>query len=174
MTGVLIVAGDLEGARRQMPARSGRGYTSGSTAEITTALHFAAMDPAELSPGEFFCRMLREVERNKVRVIVIDSLNGLLNAMPGETDPLLQMRELLAYLNQKGAATFLILTRQGLVRTMPVPRDISYLLLLSYFESAIEFYVVGNTCRRPIAAIDRTTASPTDCTMWTGASTVAA
>lgn len=102
-------------------------------------LHLQQVDPAEVSPGEFVALMQREVEQNSARLIVIDSLNGFLNAMPGENDLLLQMHELLAFLNQRGVVTFLVLTQQGLVGTLQVPIDFSYLadnlLLLRYFEA---------------------------------------
>jgi archaellum biogenesis ATPase FlaH len=42
------------------------------------------IDPAELSPGEFADRIRGEVDRDHVSVVVIDSLNGYLNAMPEE------------------------------------------------------------------------------------------
>src|SRR6476469_847896 len=41
------------------------------------------VDPAELSPGEFAIRILRGVEAG-CKLVAIDSLNGYLNAMPGE------------------------------------------------------------------------------------------
>ena len=46
-------------------------------------LSMIQIDPAELSPGELAWRIRRGVEDNDVRVLVIDSLNGYLNAMPG-------------------------------------------------------------------------------------------
>src|SRR5215470_6985074 len=41
------------------------------------------VDPAEISPGEFADRIRKEVN-NGVKLLVIDTLNGYLNAMPGE------------------------------------------------------------------------------------------
>jgi circadian clock protein KaiC len=41
------------------------------------------VDPAELAPGEFAYRVISAVE-NGARIVVIDSLNGYLNAMPEE------------------------------------------------------------------------------------------
>src|SRR5688572_25545061 len=40
------------------------------------------VDPGELSPGEFIYRIRRAVEKEAARVVVVDSLNGYLNAMP--------------------------------------------------------------------------------------------
>jgi circadian clock protein KaiC len=71
--------------------------------------------------------------------VVIDSLNGYLNAMPGERFLVLQMHELLSYLNQLGVVTILVLAQHGLIGPMQTPIDISYLsdtvLMLRYFEA---------------------------------------
>ncbi len=97
------------------------------------------VDPAELSPGEFVQHVRDAVEKNGAKVVIIDSLNGFLNAMPGEQHLPMQMHELLAFLNQRGVATFLVLAQAGLVGSnMTSPVDLSYLadnvLLLRYFE----------------------------------------
>ena len=103
-------------------------------------LAMSQVDPAELSPGEFIWQIRSDVEKNDAKVVVIDSLNGFLNSMPGENDLLLHLHELLAFLNQKGVITLLIMTQHGLVGTMHTQVDVSYLadtvLLLRYFEAA--------------------------------------
>jgi circadian clock protein KaiC len=97
------------------------------------------VDPAELSPGEFAARVREHVEREGVRLIIIDSLNGYLSAMPEEQFLTLQMHELLSYLNQQGVVTILVLAQQGLVGSMQNPIDVSYLadtiILLRFFEA---------------------------------------
>lgn len=96
------------------------------------------IDPAEMSPGEFAQRVRRSVEEEGARVIVIDSLNGYLNAMPDGRFLILQMHELLSYLSQLGVLTILVLAQHGLVGPMDTPLDISYLsdavVMLRYFE----------------------------------------
>jgi circadian clock protein KaiC len=97
------------------------------------------IDPAELSPGEF-AHMLRDaVEEGGVRFLVIDSLNAYLQAMPGEQYLILQMHELLSYLNLQGVTTILVLGQHGIVGEMQSDVDLSYLsdttLLLRFFES---------------------------------------
>jgi circadian clock protein KaiC len=96
------------------------------------------IDPAELSPGEFVHLVRHAVEVDGARLIVIDSLNGYLNAMPDERFLILQMHELLSYLSQLGVLTLLVLAQHGLVGPMDTPLDISYLsdavLMLRYFE----------------------------------------
>ena len=98
------------------------------------------IDPAELSPGEFIQHVREAVERDNAKVVVIDSLNGYINAMPGEHHLALQMHELLGFLNQRGVLTILVLAQAGLMGTnMTTPVDLSYLadnvMLLRYFEA---------------------------------------
>ena len=99
------------------------------------------IDPAELSPGEFAHRIRRAVEEDKACVVVIDSLNGYLNAMPTERYLIIQLHELLTYLGQMGVATLLTSAHRGLIGTqMEAPVDATYLadsaVLLRFFESA--------------------------------------
>lgn len=103
-------------------------------------LHLEQVDPAELSPGEFIDRIRRGVENEDWCLVVIDSLNGLLNSMSEEQALIVQLHEVLSYLNQVGVATFLVLAQYGLLGlAMTSPLDVSYLadnvLLLRYFEA---------------------------------------
>ncbi len=98
------------------------------------------IDPAELSPGEFVQRVRAAVELRGAGVIIIDSLNGFINAMPGEAHLPLQMHELLSFLNQRGVLTILVLSQVGLMGSnMTSPVDLSYLadnvMLFRYFEA---------------------------------------
>lgn len=98
------------------------------------------VDPAELSPGEFTYQIRLAVEQQDASVIVIDSLNGYLNAMPGERFLTIQLHELLMYLGHQGVATLLIGAHQGLIGgSMVSPVDASYLadtvILMRYFEA---------------------------------------
>ena len=101
------------------------------------------VDPAELSPGEFVAAVRASVTRGGAKVVVIDSLNGFLNAMPGEKFLSLQLHEMLSFLGQQGVATIITLAQHGFVgTTMGTPVDVSYLadtvLLFRYFEAAGE------------------------------------
>jgi circadian clock protein KaiC len=97
------------------------------------------IDPAELAPGEFAHMLRNAVENFGVRFIVIDSLNAYLQAMPGEKYLTLQMHELLAYLNQQGVTTVLVLGQHGLIGEIRSEVDLSYLsdatVLLRFFEA---------------------------------------
>lgn len=100
---------------------------------------FLQVDPAELSPGELSTIIREHVELRNANAIVLDSLSGYQNAMPDEQFLLLQMHELLTYLNQQGVITFLILAQHGLIGQMQSPVDLTYLsdtvLLLRFFEA---------------------------------------
>jgi circadian clock protein KaiC len=102
------------------------------------------IDPAEISPGEFADRVRSAVEEDKggsaVRVVVIDSLNGYLNSMPSESFLVIQMHELLMYLNERRVLTLMVLAQHGLVGVaMQSPVDVTYLadtvIILRYFEA---------------------------------------
>jgi circadian clock protein KaiC len=99
------------------------------------------IDPAEISPGEFAFMVRQSVERNNARVVVIDSLNGYLNAMPADRFLTTQLHELLAYLSNRGVATFIVVAQNGLMgSSMQSPVDASYLadavVMLRFFEHA--------------------------------------
>lgn len=100
---------------------------------------FLQVDPAELSPGELSSIIRHHVEGRGVSAVTLDSLSGYQNAMPEEQFMLLQMHELLTYLNQQGVLTFLVLAQHGLVGQMQSPVDLTYLsdsvLLLRFFEA---------------------------------------
>jgi circadian clock protein KaiC len=98
------------------------------------------LDPAEMSPGEFAERVRSCVEEHQAKIIVIDSLNGFLQAMPGEQFLALHLHELLTYLNNRGVVTLMILAQMGMIgSSMQTPVDVSYLadniLVLRYFEA---------------------------------------
>jgi circadian clock protein KaiC len=99
------------------------------------------VDPAEISPGEFASRIVKGVEAG-CKLVVIDSLNGYLNAMPGEKYLNNQLHELCAYLNQQGVLTILVLAQHGLIDAADSPVDLSYLadvvLTVRFFEAAGE------------------------------------
>lgn len=97
------------------------------------------VDPAEVAPGEFVDQIRKLVEQTKPTVLVIDSLNGFMNAMPGEEFLMLQLHELVSYLNQQGISTIFTLAQHGLIGpAMETPVDVSYLadtvLLFRYYE----------------------------------------
>lgn len=97
------------------------------------------VDPGELAPGEFAHMVRSSVEQDGARVVVIDSLNGYLNATPDERFLVVQLHELLAFLGARGVCTLLIVAQHGLLgHGMEAPLDASYLadsvVMLRYFE----------------------------------------
>jgi circadian clock protein KaiC len=113
------------------------------------------VDPAELSSGEFVAIVRQVVEGGAgkaAKLVVIDSLNGYLNAMPAEKFLTAQLHELLAFLGQQGVATILTLTQSGMVGSMSTPIDTTYLadnvVLFRFFEA-------GGWVRRAISVMKK-------------------
>jgi circadian clock protein KaiC len=91
-------------------------------------LHLQLVNPAELSPGEFSHDVQQAVDAGGARVVVIDSLNGYLHAMPEERHLSLHLQQLLSFLNQRGVATLMVVTQHGFLGSvMQAPVDLSYL-----------------------------------------------
>ena len=90
---------------------------------------------------------------------MIDSLTGYLNAMPEQPFIVLQMHELLTYLNQQGVVTILILAQHGMVGQMVSPIDLTYLsdavVLLRFFEA-------NGRIRRALSVVKRRTGAHED------------
>jgi circadian clock protein KaiC len=127
-------------ARETMLARM-RGIGMSLDAHVDAGrIEVTQIDPAQLSPGEFLHQVQAAVDEKKSRVVVIDSINGLLQAMPNEGFMLMQLHELLMYLGQQGVLTILVVTEHGVVgRSVSGSIDVSYLadtvILARYFEA---------------------------------------
>ncbi len=106
-------------------------------------LHAQQIDAAELTAGAFAHEVRRVVEGG-VKVIVIDSLNGYMNAMPEERFLITHLHELFAYLNQKGVVTIMVVAQHGLMVGGMSELDVSYLadtvMLFRYFEARGEIH----------------------------------
>ena len=123
-------------------------------------LTIAQVDPAELAPGEFACRVRAAVEQRGATFVVLDSLNAYIHAMPGEQFLILQMHELLTYLNQVGVTTLLVLGQHGVIGDVRSDLDLSYLsdgiLLFRYFEAKGEVRTALSTVKSRVNAHERT------------------
>ena len=126
----------------------------------TGQLRLQQIDPAELSPGEFACRVRQATEAGHASMIVIDSLNAYLQSMPDERHLLLQMHEMLSYLNQQGIITVLILGQHGLLGDMRSDVDLSYLsdniVLFRFFEAQGEIRTALSIVKSRTRAHERT------------------
>jgi circadian clock protein KaiC len=103
-------------------------------------LHIQQVDSAALSPGEFIHSVRQTIERDGSSVVIIDSLNGYLNAMPEERFLLIHLHELFRYLGDRGTTTLMVVSQYGMVGSeIHAPVDVSYLadsvILLRYFET---------------------------------------
>ena len=123
-------------------------------------MRIESIDPAELSPGEFSSRIRDAAEIGGARVIVIDSLNGYLHAMPEERFLLVQLHELLSFLGQLGVVTILVNAQQGLIGHMANTVDISYLadgvILFRYYEDGGEVKQAISVLKKRTGAHERT------------------
>lgn len=98
------------------------------------------IDPAEVSPGEFVALVRAAVEERDARVVIIDSLNGYVNAMPEERSLTAHLHELASYMRQRGVVTILIMAQHGVIGSvMKSAIDVSYLadavVLTRFFEA---------------------------------------
>ena len=119
-------------------------------------LELRSLDPAEVTPGEFTHEVRRALQGG-ARTVVIDSLNAYMQAMPGGRYLVLQMHELLTYLNREGIITLLILGHHGLVGEGKVDVDLSYLCdAILHFR----FFEARGNLLKAISAVKSRTRSP--------------
>jgi circadian clock protein KaiC len=102
-------------------------------------LTISRIEPTQMSPGEFANEVMCAVEEDGVSLIVIDSMNGYMTAMPGEGLLAVQVHELLSYLANRGVTSIMTLVQHGIF-SGPVDEaaEVGYLadtvVLLRYFE----------------------------------------
>jgi circadian clock protein KaiC len=111
------------------------------------------VDPAEMSPGELVAIVQEHVEQKNARMVVLDSLNGYLQSMPGEQYLAVHLHELLGYLSNRGVLTLMVLAQAGTIGwPLESAVDVSYLadniLLLRYFECQGEIRQAISTIKR--------------------------
>lgn len=104
------------------------------------AVTITQVAPGEMSPGEFSHQVCDVVNATGARVVLIDSANGYLNAIPQSDVPLVRLHELLAYLNALGIATIMVIAQHGIIgSSMATPIELSYVsdcvVLLRFFEA---------------------------------------
>jgi circadian clock protein KaiC len=112
------------------------------------------VDPAELSPGHFAQVLRTAVERDNATVIVIDSLNGYLAAMPQEHHLTVQLHDLLTFLSHKDVSTIMVFGQQGMIGSQLG----SALVDASYLADAIvllRFFEAGGRVRKAISVVKK-------------------
>lgn len=109
------------------------------------------VDPAEISSGELV-HLVRSAVEGGARMVLIDSLNGLLQAMPSEGSLVLHLHEMLSFLAEKHVTTVLTMAQHGMLGEMLAPADVTYLadtvVLLRYFEA-------GGGVRKAISVVKK-------------------
>jgi circadian clock protein KaiC len=119
----------------------------------------AQVDPSSLTPGQFTHQIKSLVLDKAVRFVVIDSLNGYMNAAPNEKFLAIHLHELLTFLGHRGVVTIMTMAQAGMLGPMLGPVDITYLsdtvVMLRYFETA-------GRIKKAISVIKKRTGRPED------------
>lgn len=103
------------------------------------AVYWERINPSRISPGEFIWKVRRQVEDHDVSIVVIDSMNSYMETMHEEQALMLQMHELLSYLNNMGVLCLMIVGQTGLLENVQDPLDVSFItdtvILLRFYEA---------------------------------------
>ncbi|MEO5769116.1 MAG: ATPase domain-containing protein, partial [Polyangia bacterium] len=119
------------------------------------------VDPAEMTPGEFTHAVRKVVEERGAGVVIIDSLNGYMHAMPEEHFLTLQLHEMLSYLAHAGIITIMVVAQHGVVGWgVESPIDLSYLadsvMLFRHFETDGRLHKAISMLKRRVGAHEST------------------
>jgi circadian clock protein KaiC len=101
--------------------------------------HLQQIEPTELSPGEFASQVVTAVEKDRISLVVIDSINGYMQSMPEERLLPIQVHELLSFLSNNGVTCIMTLVQHGIFgHPVDESAEVSYLadtvVLMRYFE----------------------------------------
>ncbi len=97
------------------------------------------VNAGEVSPAEFAHLLRTTVEEQGVDLVAVDSLTGYVSAVAQERQILVQMHELITYLNRLGVLSIITVAQHGLLgHEIDSKLDISYLsdavIVLRHFE----------------------------------------
>ena len=97
--------------------------------------------PATVTPGEISHRLHELIAKHNVTLFVLDSLNGYLNALSGQSHLLVQLHEMLSVLARSAVTTIMVGAQHGILGAdLSSPVDASYLtdslVLFRFFEAA--------------------------------------
>lgn len=113
------------------------------------------IDPAEMSPGEFAHLVLNAVEQRKVRIVIIDTLNGYLSSMPSESLLTIHLHELLSALGQIGVTSIMVNAMTGIIgEEITSQVDASY---LADMIIAFRYFEIDGEVRQAISVIKKRT-----------------
>lgn len=117
------------------------------------------VDPGQLAPGQFVNQVRIAVDSG-TRMVVIDSLNGYLQAMPSVRFLEIQLHDLFTFLAHRGVVTVVTLAQHGLMGDMNSPLDLTYLadcvVLLRYFEESGRMRKAMSVVKKRIGAHEDT------------------
>jgi circadian clock protein KaiC len=97
------------------------------------------VDASQITPGQVTHDISTCIEKNHAGMVVIDSLNGYLQAMSSDRSFIVHLHELLSYLNSRGVITILVSAQHGILNAEQTRFEATYLadlvILLRYFEA---------------------------------------
>lgn len=97
------------------------------------------INPSQITPGQVTNDISTCIEKNHAGMVVLDSLNGYLQAMNSDRSFVSHLHELLAYLNARGVITILVSSQHGFLDAEQTRFEATYLadlvILLRYFEA---------------------------------------
>ena len=110
-------------------------------------------NPSEISQGQFNAMALNSLEKNKTRVVVIDSFTGYISGLPQPTEAIIQIQLLLKYLARRNVLTILVVAQSGLLgHNMDTQVDVSFLGDTVVF---LRMYEWPATIRRTISVVKK-------------------
>lgn len=119
------------------------------------------INAGDVTASEFAANIKEDIEVHKFKVVIIDSLAGYYNAMPSEYDILLNLHELLSYLNEKEVLTLLIMPQHGFIggelhETIAASYISDAILLVRHFESFGALHLAVSAAKKRHGPHERT------------------
>ncbi len=124
-------------------------------------LQLRKINPLLLYPDEFAAWVRVEVERMGTKIVMIDSLNGYNQSMPGEKYLGGHMHQLITYLNRMGVTTLLINEVSAMVGDCTITQfGLSYMadtvLVLRYYEYRGAIHKAIGTLKKRLSDHEKT------------------
>ncbi|HEX8199549.1 MAG TPA: ATPase domain-containing protein [Isosphaeraceae bacterium] len=118
------------------------------------------VNPLVLYPDQFAAWIREEVERKGTRLVMLDSLNGYVQAMPDEQFLVSHMSQLTSYLNRMGVATILTqelptLTQADEANRFGLSHLVDTVVLLKLFEAEGGLRIAAGAIKRRLGAHER-------------------
>lgn len=122
-------------------------------------LELVQVNIGDLSVGQLAHMMRREVEELDTKMIVIDSIAGFFSSMPGQSQLMAHLHEMLSYLAARQVSSFMVLTEHGMFSEVQGEVDISYIsdsvIILRRFEAMGEIKLAISVLKKRIGGHEK-------------------